>query len=55
MDDLPVVLVGAVQTAQFKARSNRLQGGMNPPVGPALLEEVCDRRKIDQTQTAFIL
>jgi hypothetical protein len=28
---------------------------MNPPVGPALLEQIGDRRKIDQAQPAFIV
>src|ERR1700678_1422450 len=55
LNNLPMVLPRAVQAAKFKARAVGPQRGMDPSVRPPLLEQVSNRRKVNQAQLAFIV
>jgi hypothetical protein len=53
--DLTMIFVLLVEAAKFKTRTIGKQSRVNPSVGPTFLKQVCNRRKIDQAQSARIM
>ena len=55
VEDLSVSFVTRVHTAQLKPHAVALQLGMDPAGGLTRLEDVGDRRKINQVNSALVL